>query len=403
MYWRRLARKPANVLLWVALPFAFMAMYMMVFSSPGGSSGGGVVKVGLAVIDEDAGFAGDIIKRSLAEGQAGEMLTLHDVANLDTAENLFNDDRASGALLIPAGFSQSLIDSNRAALRFYRNTRHFIGPQITGGVIETMVSLGNGLLYAMEDPFAELRNQGRAPTPMQIGQWSQRFFPAAQITPELKRLGLVDVATVDLEAEESEPAADFNFGAMFFPGLVLFGLMSVSLAVEHRFLIDRNEHVNDRLRMTPQPAWRLLLEQRLFAITFMLVVGTVTAIIGGIVWSIPPVGLLNVAMILLAVVTFVVGINASIFSLSNSQKAVGSISTVVMMVLMLFGGGFFPVTLFPDIIVAIARWIPTGIANIGLIESVTGAPLTVSIPLLAAISLVFFALSIVLGIRKVTP
>jgi hypothetical protein len=50
---------------------------------------------------------------------------------------------------------------------------------------------------------------------------------------------------------------------------------------------------------------------------------------------------------------------------------------------------------------SIIKWIPTGMANLGLTSSLTGRELTISLPLLFAVSLAFFAVSTVLSRKRI--
>jgi hypothetical protein len=144
----------------------------------------------------------------------------------------------------------------------------------------------------------------------------------------------------------------------------------------------------------------IVMQQRLYAASFLYVMGLAAGLLGGVVWQIPPNGLSTVHAVMVAVVLFVAGINGTIFALSSSRKAVSAMSSVVMMALLLMGGGFFPAEFTAEWYQAVSRQVPTGIANIALTRSLTGREVGVSIPLLYAYALVFFGMSVVAGRRR---
>jgi ABC-type uncharacterized transport system permease subunit len=72
-----------------------------------------------------------------------------------------------------------------------------------------------------------------------------------------------------------------------------------------------------------------------------------------------------------------------------------------MVFLSILGGGFFPAEFMPPVFQTIVRWIPTGMANLGLTHALTGRETTISLPLLFAVSLTFFTLGVMLGRKRI--
>jgi ABC-2 type transport system permease protein len=136
-------------------------------------------------------------------------------------------------------------------------------------------------------------------------------------------------------------------------------------------------------------------------VAFLYVMAVGTALLGGIIWSIAPKGILTVNLVAVALILFITGINGIVFGMSNSLKAVSAISSVVLMVLMALGGGFFPIESYPGWARSVAEWTPTGMANVALTRTLTGRETGVSLPLLYAYSAAFFALSVVVGRRRI--
>jgi len=397
MYWLRTSRKPGNILLWLGLPFLFMAIYQAAF---GGSSG--VPRTGLAIVDQDSSMASGFVGGACEQGPLEDIITVIEVADLNAMQELFADEKASAGLVIPRGFSDDLFKLNPITLPFYTNPRHYIGPQIAEGVVNTLAVMGNGLIGLFEMPVGIIGTQmerEQAPTADEVASLSRLFFTIGQDAGNLSVLTSMDV-TVREEESDEENLSGFGMAALFFPGLIMFGILSVSLSIETRFLTDRLDGVTRRFVTSPQRPASIVIQQRLYAASFLYIMGLAAGLLGGVVWQIPPNGLSTVHTITVALVLFIAGINGTIFALSSSRKAVSAMSSVVMMALLLMGGGFFPAEFTPEWYQAVSRQVPTGIANIGLTRALTGREVGVSIPLLYGYALLFFGMSVVAGRRR---
>lgn len=396
MYWQRVLRRPGSVFLWMALPFVFMTIYTLAFGGDDGTP-----KVGIAIVDQDSSLASGLVKTALTQGPVAEMLTIVDAQDMADVERLFESETASAAVVIPPGFGDKLLRSEPDTLQLLRNPRHTIGPQIAEGIIGSVVTIGNGLLGQFGTPLKQVRelaDRSDAPTSDEVAAVSRQFFDASQRARGLSVLQKIDVVVVDEEEQEEQ---GFSMAALFFPGLVMFGLLSLSLHIEHRFMMDRVNRVTHRLVTAPVAPWRIAVEQRAFALSFLYLIGVVSLLVGAVIWHIPLRGLATASLVVVALALFIAGWNGSLFSLSHSPRAASAMSSIAMVFLSILGGGFFPAEFMPAGFQSIIKWVPTGMANLGLTSSLTGRDLTISLPLLFAVSLAFFTAGVVLGRKRI--
>lgn len=401
MYWQRTLRMSGSIYLWMLIPFVFMAIYQMAFGG-----GGSIAKTTLAVVDNDSTFVSDFVAGAFTQGELSDLIQVRKVATLEEADDLFADGNASAALVIPAGFADSVLTLGDVTLTLYTNPRHFIGPQIAEGVTGSLVAMGNGLLGLFREPLSIIRRFSEEKKSLDaddVAALAKQFYEVGDAAPNLGAIGGIDVVTREPEKAEDDNRLgdDWNMATIFFPGLLVFGLLSASLGLETRFLHDRLNRVTQRMVMAPIAPWSLVLQQRLYAASFIFLVAVVSALIGGLLWRIEPVGLAVVAPIAVALTLFIVGINGAIFSLSNSLKATSAISSIVMIALVSVGGGFFPAEFIGSSFQSIARLTPTGLANIALTQALTGRTLTVSLPVLFVYCGAFFVVSVLLARRRV--
>ena len=397
MYWQRSLRRPGAILLWLALPFVFMTIYTLVFGRDAGTP-----RITLAVVDRDSSFVSGMVKGAFSQGPVAELIDVVETDGLAAADELFAAGDASAALVIPRGFGAKLLRTEPDSLLLYRNPRHFVGPQIAEGVVGGMVTIANGLIGQFAGPMGQVRaslDRKTDPTADEVAEISKAFFTAGQSARGLSALQKIDVTVVQEEDDRNEQ--DFNLAAMFFPGLIMFGLLSVSLHLEHRFLVDRTRHVTHRLVTAPLSPWSVAIQQRLYTASFVYAVGVLSALVGGLIWRIPPHGLAAANLITIALALFVSGFNGVVFSLSNSVRAVSAISSITMTFLAILGGGFFPAEFTPPAFQAVVKFVPTGMANLGLTHALTGRELGISIPVLFAYCGAFFVAGTAAGRRRI--
>ena len=104
MYWRRSMQKPGTIVLWMLLPFVFMVIYTTIFGGDGPS-----LATGLAVLDRDSTFVANLVKGAFDQGPVGDMLEVYEVADMEEVEKLFDNGKASAALVIPKNFGEDLL------------------------------------------------------------------------------------------------------------------------------------------------------------------------------------------------------------------------------------------------------------------------------------------------------
>jgi ABC-type multidrug transport system permease subunit len=384
----------------MAIPFVFMTIYQLAF---GGQNT--IAKTGLAVVDHDSTFVSEFVARAFTQGELADFVEVKPVANLDDVEALFSAGTASAALVIPEGFGEKVFRREEVTLELYKNPRHFVGPQVAEGITGALLAMGNGLVNTFGAPLDTIQsynNMGRDFTADDVATIARVVYDVVEGAPNIGAVAAIDVNIVEPAGEnEDDVGDDFSMATLFFPGLLVFGLLSVSLGLETRFLLDRIHKVTHRMVTAPLRPWNLVFQQRLFAASFIFAVAVVSALVGGVTWSIAPTGLATVGLVTVALTLFIVGINGAIFSLSSSLKATSAISSIVMIALVSVGGGFFPAEFMAEGFQAISRMTPTGLANIAITQALTGRAVTVSIPLLFLYCAGFFVVSVFLARRRI--
>ncbi len=395
MYWRRTLKRPAVVILWASIPFVFMTIYMLAFGSSGN-----IAPARLLIVDRDSTFASRFLGEAFRQGALARIVSVEPVGDLEEAEKLFRKDLGSAALVIPKGFSHDLIMMKDVELTLYKNPRHYINPQILEGVTDVMATLGNGLLRTFADPLQSIEafiEGEKEPTEDAVADVSSQFYRLFSKANVFQSFASVGVHVVE---KKKEKKFESNMAAYFLPGLLVFSLLSLSLSLEARLLMDRINKLNYLIVAAPKKAFSLVMSQRFYSMTFLYFVTIVCGAAGGLIWHIAPVGLFKANIMMISVILFIVGTNATIFSLTKSRRGSAALSSFVMIFLIMVGGGVMPVEIYPKTLQKIAHFTPTGLANTGIVESITGREVSISMPLLFIYGSAFLVLSILVGRRR---
>jgi ABC-2 type transport system permease protein len=173
---------------------------------------------------------------------------------------------------------------------------------------------------------------------------------------------------------------------------VAYAVLSLSMTLEWTLLRDRTRGLPRRLLATPIEPWRLVLHQRAFVASALYAMALVCALLGGVVWKIPPVRLGEVHAYGVAVVLFLTGFMGVLFGLAGGQRSAGAMSGIAMVTLLFFGGTVLPVEFYPESLRRVTQLTPMGRANLAVVALLTGRPSPVSLAGTVAYAAAFFAL-----------
>jgi ABC-type multidrug transport system permease subunit len=175
------------------------------------------------------------------------------------------------------------------------------------------------------------------------------FPPILQVEPAR------DAAEAEAAAAGVRPQGAFNFMGWMYPGMTVMGLLFVALNQMRDLLREREGGTLRRLLASPATVSEVLLGKVLgvaavstIALALLLVIGAAAF---GIDWG-SPLLLAGVSLVLVFAVT---GFSASILAVVKTERQADTIGGVVVMLMSLLGGSFFPTQIFPDWLQGVAR------------------------------------------------
>lgn len=351
-----------------ALTFMLLAPFLLTiglgfvtgqFSDTGGS---GLSDIPVVLVNLDKAELGDAL---VAAFQSENLATLVEPAEADSPEaayRLIDEDQAAAAVIIPAGFTESIIP-NQAML----NTENYNPDPVK---IEVYANPSRptsaGVIKAIVDEFISRVEEGRI-----TGMTSMLGIPGIENMPtgqvEALARGMFENAETDSaasdtialkKANQGADAVEFDPLAYMAPGMALMFLMYTVSYGGRSILAEKAQGTLPRLMVSPTTSTQIL-GGKVFGIflTGVAQVGILilaSTIFFGVRWGDP----LGLMALILAAVFGATGWGLLLTAIGRSQGQVGAIGSAVMLIFGILGGTFISLDQLPPIVGWVSKITP---------------------------------------------
>ena len=339
-------RDRAALILMLAAPFLLTLGLAFVTGRFSGAGDSGIGDIEVVVVNQDGGQIGNAL---VAVFQSPDLDTLLDpsvIADPALARQQVDDDQAAAAVIIPAGFTASIIPAPAAAaagplvqLEIYGNPTR----PTTAGVIRTIV-----------DQFlsqVEVRNVGAQVAVAQlVGQGLIQRSDTAQIGTQVvarQAQAAQGSPPIALKSTTGDVAATFDPLAYMAPGMALMFLMFTAASGGRTLLTERSQGTLPRLLVSPTSSAQVL-GGKVFGIYLtgvaqMLILIGASTLLFGLKWGDP----LGVVALVLAAVAGAVGWGMLITALAKTPGQINAIGSAIMLIFGILGGSFLSLDYMP--------------------------------------------------------
>jgi len=367
---RRARRNPLPWVINLIVPLVLTALIGLVFG--GRSDGAALGRIRFAVVDEDNGLLGKVLRGGVTQGQGAQHL---DPVFLDRAEALrqVNDNQLSAVLILPAHFtSDYLAGSNSLRLELIKNPAESIHPAVMEELLRVVVTAMNTVARVFHGAFAGWRQEIEGDRDYHhvarlIEDAGDRLKSAkAFINPPLVTYDLGD-AGADAKAADgrdgSQQAAGapkaaapatkaargatsgiFAYVLCGFAAMFLLFLANTAMTDLHREIRLRTF---ERYRTIRDDLGTFILGKVVFGTVMLLICAAIMlgggGLMFGIHWRHPGV----LAALILCYATFAATLFALLVALVPDERRANALSTVTGMLLGCAGGCAFPVRQLP--------------------------------------------------------
>jgi ABC-2 type transport system permease protein len=377
-------RDRSALLIGIVVPLSLAFIFNAIFSGIGGNS----AAIDLGVVNADGGAASaQFVSQVLgAVGRSG-LIAIHREPTVARARMLAGNGTLQAVIIIPAGFSARVQSQRPASMQVIGNIDDPISAEIARSIAESYAAELNRVRLSVATVAAAEAGPGAA-SPGRVQALAARA--AAATAP-------VAVSDVSATSKQLDQKSFFAAGmAVFFLFFtVQFGVTSL--------LEERNNGTMARLVAAPISRASILagklLTSFLLGLISMFVLVVATSLLFGASWGNP----LGVAVLVVAAILSAMGIMALIATLARNAEQAANWQSVVAVVLGLFGGTFFPVSLAPGILSRLTFIAPQAWFMRGLGDLRGGSLSAVWVPALAMLAFAVVAGGIALTrLRRMT-
>ncbi len=341
---RLMFRDRAALILMLAAPFA-LTLGMGAITGAFSSSGSSITKLPVIVINQDGGQLGNALEQLLTSADLNDLLAPRIESDVAAARSAVEDDQVVAAVIIPAGFTDSIIPAEGSnapaaavAIEVYKNP----GRPISSGVVESIVQ---GFLNRVE--------AGRVGGQVAIEQLLASGLAAPQDVPRLaQQVGqeqaslaaepLIRVQRTDAAASQTQM---FNPLLILAPGMALVFLMFTVSLGSRSILVERRDGTLARMLSTATPGGPILVGKitgvYLVGAAQMFILILASALLFRLSWGDP----LGVIALVLAAVVGAAGWGLLLAAVAKTPNQVANMGMAMMLLFGILGGSFFGGTL----------------------------------------------------------
>lgn len=343
---RRSLRSPAGVLLQMAIPLAISMIFGVVFSP---SRGGDVIRFRLLLSDEDGSFASQFIQSSFTQGDLAKMVDLQKT-DTPTGRKLMNEGGASAMLIIPKGFGDDLLDGRPVTLRLIKNPSESILPEVAADIVKSVAVVADYGSRVLNAPLRALRTLGDGEDFPSESEWLGVSAAMRIALERVHRYVMPPVVKIEAvkSAEQRKETGDFNYFALFLPGMALMGLLFIA---NHCLRDLAQEMDSGRLRriFTAPVGPGVVLGAKLayaFFLTF-LSFGIMSAVGVALFGMRPRLPWLYLAGGLVSAAACT-GVMALVYCLVSGAGRSEAVTSILIVVMCMLGGSYFPIESLPE-------------------------------------------------------
>ena len=394
-----------------ALTFMLLAPFLLTIGMgfvTGRFSGGstGISDIPVVIVNLDNDQLGNALVDLFNSEDMAELMEPTASSDPEAARQLINDDQASAAIIIPKGFTRSIIPAQGTAF-----TQNYVEPEPVQIEVYTNPSrpTGAGIVKAIVDEFVSRVEEGRMSGMTSIIGLMQSGLlnpqnAEAEASALFENVDQTQSTAIKLKTDkEGAEAVEFDLLAYFAPGMALMFLMYTVSYGGRSILAERAGGTLPRLMVSPTQTTQIL-GGKVLGIFFTGVaqVGILilaSALFFQVQWGDP----LGIAALILAAVFGASGWGMLITALARTPAQVGSTGSAIMLIFGILGGSFINLEQFPPFMQTISKITPNAWGLDGFTTLALGGTLknlTEPITALLIMGAVLFGVAVVLFNRN---
>ena len=351
-------RDRAALIMMLAAPFVLTIGLGFVTGRLSGGSSSGLNIIPVALVNQDSGQIGSSLVDLFQSRDLAELVSAQNLDDPAQARRLVDEDQVAAAIIIPPGFSDSIIPSNQTGassaavkLELYANPSRPTGAGVVKTILEEFISRVEIARVSAQVTVTGLLTSGR------IGPQDAARI-GAQIAAGQDAASQDNPAITLKNVTNGSKPVTFDVLAFMAPGMALMFLMYTVSNGGRTLLAEQRRGTLPRLLVTPISTTQVLggkvLGIYLTGVAQMLILIIASSLFFSLKWG----DLLGVLVLVLAAVAGAVGWGMLITSLAKTPGQVATIGSAVMLTFGILGGSFVSLENMPAWFQAISKITP---------------------------------------------
>ena len=369
-------------------------------------NGSGISDIPIVIVNLDKDSLGNALVDVFNSEDLADLVEPTSSEDPQAARLLVDGDEVAAAIIIPAGFTQSVIPQNENAaageevkIEFYSNPSRPTSAGIIQAIVEGFVVRLDEMRLGGLTSVSQLVISGRIP-PQDANRVGEEMGTRLQNDSS----NTIETTAIQLNTSTSQgEAVEFDALSYFAPGMALMFLMYTVSYGGRSILAEKSQGTLPRLLVSPTNSMQVL-GGKVFGIFLtgaaqMLILIGASSLFFQLNWG----SALGVVMLVLAAVFGATGWGMFITALARTPAQVGSVGSAVMLIFAMLGGSFVRLDNLPAIVQTLGKVTPNAWAMDGFTTLALGGMLSpLSLPILALLTMgiLLFLISAVLFGKK---
>jgi ABC-2 type transport system permease protein len=404
-------RDPAALVLMLLAPFILTIGLGFVTGRIGNSSSSGISNIPVIIVNQDKDQLGSALVKMFQSADLDDLVATTLMEDPAAAKKAVDDNQAVTAILIPAGFTRSIIPSEDlipsttnilpsmdvVKIELYNNPT----APTSSGVVKTLVE---NFLNRVET--SRISGSVTVEQMLVAGliQPAQAQSVGASLNAQLTASSQETPSTITIQTQNANGGTfKVDTLAMLAPGMALMFLMYTVTYGGRSLLVERNQGTLPRLFVSPTHPVQIMagkvLGIFLTGTAQMLILIAGTSLMFNLHWGDP----MAVLVLILAAVAAATGWGLLLASFAKTPGQISSIGSAMMLIFGILGGSFFSMDNLPAWVQTFARISPNSWGMDGFSALALGNGIAaITTPLLALLimAVVLFAAAVVLINRR---
>jgi ABC-2 type transport system permease protein len=403
---RLVFRDRAAMMFMLLAPFLLTVGMGFVTGRFSGTSNSGLSNIPVIIVNLDNAQLGNALANIFSSEDLSDLMEPTASSDPEAARRLVDDNQAAAAVIIPAGFTQSIIPAE--GTMFDSNLAE-VAPVSIEVYANPAMPTSAGVVKAIVDEFIGRVEEGRTSGMTSIMQMVMTGFITPQLSEGESRdlfanVDQTSTTAITLKTDtQGAQAVDFDVLAYMAPGMALLFLMYTVTYGGRSILAERAQGTLPRLLVSPTSAAQIL-GGKVFGIylTGVVQVGILilaSALFFQVKWGDP----LGTTVLILAAVFGATGWGMLITAFARNPSQVASVGTAIMLIFGILGGSFINLEMMPPFVQFISKITPNAWALDGFTTLALGGHLPQLIePIIALLIMgtVLFAVAVVIFGKK---